>query len=94
MFPLGETTPNSLDRCQWLRIADQIALMNGAKTCVKKKTLLVVNLSSGPTAIIEPLAVNFSVVRYGKFADTAPKSAVADAGTFALVFSQFLISPF
>jgi len=24
MFPLGETTPNSLDRCRWLRIPQRI----------------------------------------------------------------------
>src|SRR5882672_745924 len=54
-------------------LADQIALMNGAKTCVKKKTLLVVNLGSGRIANIEPLAANFSVVRYGKFAESAQR---------------------
>jgi len=52
-------------------LIDEVALMNGAKTCVKKKTLLVVNFSSGPTATIEGRAVNLSVVRYGRFAESA-----------------------
>jgi hypothetical protein len=54
-------------------LADEVALMNGAKTCVKKRTLLVVNFGSGPTATMEEPAANLSVVRYGRFAKSAPR---------------------
>jgi len=47
-------------------LADDIALMNGAKSCVKRKTQLTVDLGRGPT-VTEPLAANLKVIRYGKF---------------------------
>jgi hypothetical protein len=52
-------------------LADEVALMNGAKPCVKKKTLLVAKFSDGQITGLEPRAPNFSVVRYGKFAESA-----------------------
>jgi hypothetical protein len=52
-------------------LADEIPLMNGAKSCVKRKTLLTVDISHGPTASTEPLMANFKVVRYGKFLESA-----------------------
>jgi hypothetical protein len=52
-------------------LADEIALMNGAKSCVKRKTLLVVDLSHGQIASTEPLAPNFKFVRYGKFLESS-----------------------
>ncbi len=54
-------------------LADEIALMNGAKSCVRRKTLLVVDFSRGLTASTEPLVANFRVVRYGKFLESSPK---------------------
>ncbi|HEV2729769.1 MAG TPA: hypothetical protein VGV15_07025, partial [Terriglobales bacterium] len=54
-------------------LADEIALMNGAKSCVKRKTLLVVEFSRGPIPSTEPLAGNFKIVRYGKFVESAPR---------------------
>jgi hypothetical protein len=54
-------------------LTDQVALTNGAKSCVKKKALSVVNLTTGPSASLEALAANFSVIRYGKFAESPPK---------------------
>src|ERR1700739_1430711 len=54
-------------------LADDVALMNGAMTCVKKKTLVVVNFGSGATATIEEPPPNLNVVRYGRFAESAPK---------------------
>jgi len=54
-------------------LADEIALMNGAKSCVKRKTLLVVDLSRGLTASTEPLAANIKLVQHGKFLESSPK---------------------
>jgi len=54
-------------------LADEIALMNGAKSCVKRKTLLVVDLSRGMTASTEPLAANVKLVQHGKFLESFPK---------------------
>jgi len=54
-------------------LADEIALMNGAKSCVKRKTLLVVDLSRGMTASPEPLAANVKLVQHGKFLESFPK---------------------
>jgi len=54
-------------------LADEIALMNGAKSCVKRRTLLAVGLSRGLTASTEPLVANFKVVRYGKFLESTAK---------------------
>lgn len=54
-------------------LADEIALMNGAKSCVKRKTLLAVDLSRGITASTEPLAANIKLVQHGKFLESSPK---------------------
>jgi hypothetical protein len=54
-------------------LADELALMNGAKSCVQRKTLFVIDLSGGLTACAEPLAANFKVVQHGKFLESSPK---------------------
>ena len=51
-------------------LADEIALMNGAKSCVNRKTLFTVDLSRGLPVSTEPLMANFKVVRYGKFLES------------------------
>jgi hypothetical protein len=51
-------------------LTDEIALMNGAKSCVKRETLLIVDLKRGLSASAEPLAGNFKVVHYGKFQES------------------------
>jgi hypothetical protein len=53
-------------------LVDEVALMDGAKTCVKKKTLLLVNFGSGTTATLEEPAANLRVVHYGRFVESAP----------------------
>ena len=54
-------------------LADEIALMNGAKSCVKRKTLLAVDYSRGLAASTEPLVANFKAIQYGKFLESSAK---------------------
>jgi hypothetical protein len=54
-------------------LADEVALMNGAKSCVGRKTLLAVDLSRGLAASTEPLVADFKAVRYGKFLESVAK---------------------
>ena len=54
-------------------LADDGALMNGAKSCVKRKTLLAVDLSRGVIVSTKPLISNFKFARYGNFVESAAK---------------------
>jgi hypothetical protein len=54
-------------------LVDEVALMNGAKSCVKRKTFLAVDLSRGQVASTAPLLANFKAVRNGKFLDSPAK---------------------
>ena len=52
-------------------LTDDIALMNGAKSCVKRKTFLAVDLRRGRVPDTEPLVANLKVIRYGRFIESA-----------------------
>jgi hypothetical protein len=47
--------------------ADEVGLENGAKSCVKRKTLVSLNLTGQPGKNIQTLPANTKVVHYGKF---------------------------
>jgi len=51
-------------------LADDIALMNGAKSCVDRRTLLTLDFEHGLTESVRTLPGNFSVRHYGRFQES------------------------
>ena len=51
-------------------ISEPVAVMNGAKSCVSRKTLVAVSTQNGRTPAIELLPKSFKLSYYGKFEDT------------------------
>jgi hypothetical protein len=47
--------------------ADQVGLENGAKSCVKRKTLVSLNLTGQPGKNLQTMPVNTKVAHYGRF---------------------------
>jgi hypothetical protein len=47
--------------------ADQVGLANGAKSCVKRKTLITLDQSRASADSVQTLPTNVKILRYGKF---------------------------
>jgi hypothetical protein len=48
-------------------LSDPVAVMNGAKSCVERKTLLAIDLQNSLHPVANVLPSNFKVIRYGRF---------------------------
>jgi hypothetical protein len=48
-------------------LTDQVALMNGAKSCVKQRTLFSLNITGGVIANMATTVGNLKIVHYGRF---------------------------
>lgn len=47
--------------------ADEIGLANGAKSCVRRKTLITLDLTSAPASSVHILPANKKILQYGRF---------------------------
>jgi hypothetical protein len=47
--------------------ADEVGLANGAKSCVKRKTLVTLDLTRAPTKRVQPIPANTKITQYGTF---------------------------